>query len=460
MQPDFRSFNGPEPSQELLHSAFFIEQICLVVAIQIVLINLLSRIFPPIENLLPSGLLHMRISSASAALCATAALFLTETNRSQRVRRIGQILGAGTILIAISALWIGASHLFSRAGNLPDGNQLAPGQGSLLAAPAAFLLLGTVILLIRSQTPLWSRIADGVASGLATLVLVLFAEFLFGLVQIPGSSISGPLKIPTLACLVLLTLTVILRRAEHGIFSVFLEGGIDGKIARIVAPILLAMPFLREIGRARLLDAHLVPARYGTAVLTTMVIVVSFALLLMLSRLIHRMQNEIQQSNLRDELTGLYNFRGFNLFAEQAYRLAKRSTQPFGVLFIDMDNLKVINDGMGHSAGSACLVETGKLLTMTFRETDVIGRLGGDEFVVAGQFDNEEITAAINRLRSGTAATKNIAGKNISLSLSMGYASTEHAGADTLKSIIAKADKAMYKEKRAKKRQLDVSVAT
>jgi diguanylate cyclase (GGDEF)-like protein len=82
----------------------------------------------------------------------------------------------------------------------------------------------------------------------------------------------------------------------------------------------------------------------------------------------------------------------------------------------------------------------------------VIGRLGGDEFVVAGQFDADEIASAMARLRSAASTRKEIAGKRIALSLSLGYASTEHGSADTLKTVVARADKKMYMEKREKKR--------
>ena len=191
---------------------------------------------------------------------------------------------------------------------------------------------------------------------------------------------------------------------------------------------------------------------HAAAILTSVSTIVSFALLFVLVRLINNMQTEIHDLTLRDDLTGLYNFRGFNLFAEQAFRLARRANMPFGVLFVDMDNLKIINDELGHSAGSVSLVETAKLLSATFRETDVIGRLGGDEFVVAGQFDSEEIALAIDRVRSGAAAKTKLAGNRFFLSLSMGYAASDHSREETLKSIVSRADKAMYREKRAKKR--------
>ena len=451
MQIKATTFPVLEPKQSLLHKAYFIEQISLVLAIQIVLINLLSRVFTLVENFLPAGLLHMRGSSALAVLCTTVAMFFTEAGRSQRQQRIGKILAAVTILIAAATFSSPARQAFAQFDKFLNSNQFPGRQVPVHASAFAFLLLGIVILLIGSRDSLFGGVADAGATILALLVLIVLSEFLFAMAHIPGSSTAGLPSFPTIVCLMLLTVVSILRRAEYGLFSVFLEGGIGGRIARILAPVLILLPFLRELGRARLLNAQLVPTHYATAVLSSVATIVSFALLLLLVRLLNGMQNEIHDLTLRDELTGLYNFRGFNLFADQSFRLARRARIPFGVLFIDMDNLKVINDELGHSAGSVSLVETAKLLSGTFRETDVIGRLGGDEFVVAGQFDSSEIEVAIERLRSGAAAKTQLAGNRFFLSLSMGFALTDHSTDESLKNVVARADKAMYKEKRAKK---------
>ncbi len=452
MQIESTTFPVPEPNQNLLHRTYFIEQICLVLAIQIVLINLLGRVFTFVDNLLPAGLLHMRGPSALAVLCATVAFFFLEAGRSRRLQRFGRALAWVTTLIAAATFWTPALQAFSQVDKLLNGTQFLSRQMPVHVSAFAFLLVGIVILLINSTDSLWSNIADACATILLLLVLTVLAEFLFGIARIPGSSTEGLPSFPTIVCLALLTVVTILRRAECGLFSVFLEGGIGGRIARIIAPVLIILPFLRELGRARLLNAQLVPTPYATAILTSVATIVSFGLLLLLVRLINHMQNEIHGLTLRDELTGLYNFRGFNLFADQAFRLARRAQLPFGVLFIDMDNLKMINDELGHSAGSISLVETAKLLNATFRETDVIGRLGGDEFVVAGQFDPSEIAVAIERLRNGAAAKTQLAGSRFFLSLSMGFAATDHSANESLKSVVARADKAMYKEKRAKKR--------
>lgn len=440
-----------EPNQNLLHTAFFIEQISLVLVVQVVLINLLSRVFAPIHHLLPAALLQMRATSAVAALLATLALFFTESSRSRRLRYAGEILAALTSLTAAITLWASVSPAFLLASHVFNRGVIS-GQSHFSFATIAFLLLGIVILFLRAHDSMRSHTADIVASCLALLLLILLSESLFAFAGIPGSSTDGLPSISSLVCLALLTLVVILRRAEHGLFSVFLGDSIGGRIARILAPFLLALPVLRELGRARFLDAQLLPSRYATAILTSIATAISFGLLLLVSRQINKMQSEIHDLSLRDELTGLYNFRGFNLFADQAFRLAQRARLPFGILFADMDNLKAINDELGHSAGSTSLVETARLLTANFRETDVIGRLGGDEFVVAGQFDEQEITAAIERLRLAATSKTQIAGNALHLSLSLGYAATKHSSNETLKSMLAQADKAMYKEKRAKKR--------
>jgi len=78
----FRVLNIHEPNHELRHGVFFLEQISLIISIQIALLNVLASLFASIEQFLPSPLLHMRPSSALAALCASVALFLLESGRT------------------------------------------------------------------------------------------------------------------------------------------------------------------------------------------------------------------------------------------------------------------------------------------------------------------------------------------------------------------------------------------
>jgi diguanylate cyclase (GGDEF)-like protein len=441
-----------ERDPDLLHQLFFAQQFCLVVVFQLAIIALLAHLFASINHLLPETLTRMRAPSALAALFSALSFLLSESDRSSRKVLLSQIFAVLAALIAATYFFEPAFHIASRIDAfLKLGQVEAPWSRVPMAAGVGYVILALVMLLVRARRPFPSRVADGITSCLCLLVLVLFSEFLFGVAHIPGSSTVGLTSTPTLICLVLLTLVAVFRRSENGMFSLFLGYGIGSRNARWLAPVLLALPFLREVGRARVLNAQLIPAHYATAVMASLATVISFGLLIFLAGRINRMQIEIQDLTLRDELTGLYNVRGFNLLAEQALRLARRAQQPFSVLFVDLDDLKKINDVHGHSAGSASIAEAAQLLNATFRETDVIGRVGGDEFVVAGQFSEESILHAIERLEKAAAQISGEKGRDFGLSLSMGFAVNEANPDESLRGLLARADKAMYDVKRLKK---------
>jgi diguanylate cyclase (GGDEF)-like protein len=93
---------------------------------------------------------------------------------------------------------------------------------------------------------------------------------------------------------------------------------------------------------------------------------------------------------LTDELTGLYNRRGFFVSAQQQLKLANRYNKGIFIFSADLDDLKIINDNFGHKTGDSALVETANILKKTFRESDIIARIGGDEFVILGM-ENPQI---------------------------------------------------------------------
>jgi diguanylate cyclase (GGDEF)-like protein len=435
------SVSPNQPDPDLLHRLFFVQQVCLALTVQIAALALCARPFEPFSQLLPSGLRNMHISFALAFLFAALSLFLADLDRASRWHGLKR---AFAILTAVTAI---ASFFESN----PPAFLAARQDGAPFFTGIALILISIVLMLVRAETPIASRVADTAAAFLHLLVLILASEFIFGAAGFPGSSLQGLPSTATLSCLVMLTIVVLLRRAEWGAFKLFLGSGIGGRIARYLAPLLLLLPFLREAGRARLLSSQLIPLPYSTAIFASVASVVSFGLLIFLVSSINKMETKIHDLTLRDELTGLYNVRGFNLLAGQSLRLAQRAEVPFSVLFIDMDNLKRINDELGHNAGSATLTETAKLLNATFREADVIARLGGDEFVVAGQFSLEAIAASANRLQDQAAMRFSDAYGRFPLSLSIGYATSSDNRFDSLKELVAQADQAMYDKKRRKK---------
>ena len=96
----------------------------------------------------------------------------------------------------------------------------------------------------------------------------------------------------------------------------------------------------------------------------------------------NQLQQNLRHLSLRDDLTGLYNRRGFQTLAEQQLKQVRRTRRTLSVLFADLDGLKTINDTLGHHVGDSALIEAGRLLTRSFRDTDIVARFGGDEFAV------------------------------------------------------------------------------
>jgi len=447
-----KSVNPNQPDPNLLHRVFFIQQVCLALVIQIAVVALCAHPFAPLSRLLPASMTEMHSSFALAVLFSALSLFLSDLDRSARWQRLSRVFA---VLAAVSA----AGSFFEPTLSLSSPPFVPIGAHPLafhhdrthVVIGIALILLSIILLLIRAVSPIASRVADLAGGCLFLLVLVLVSEFFFGLFHIPGSSPNGLASTATLTCLAMLTVVAVLRRAEFGVFSIFLGSGIGGRIARVLAPFLLLLPFLREAVRAHLVNARVIPSPYSTAIFASAATVVSFSLLLFLVARINKMETEIHDLTLRDELTGLYNVRGFNLLAGQSLRLAQRAEVPFSVLFIDMDNLKRINDELGHTVGSATLTETARLLDSTFREADVIARIGGDEFVVAGQFDHAAVAASAQRLQESAAARFSDAQGRFPLSLSIGYATSSDVRFDSLKDLVAQADLTMYEKKRRKK---------
>lgn len=102
---------------------------------------------------------------------------------------------------------------------------------------------------------------------------------------------------------------------------------------------------------------------------------------------------------LVDALTGLYNRRGWDQFLAREEHRCARYGHPACVVVIDLDNLKIVNDSLGHAAGDELLRRTGRALQSTVREHDVVARVGGDEFAVLGvECDLGKAESLVNRL--------------------------------------------------------------
>ena len=164
------------------------------------------------------------------------------------------------------------------------------------------------------------------------------------------------------------------------------------------------------------------------------------------------LEEKLHNLSITDELTGLLNRRGFITMAEKQLNIAERSKRKLYFLYADLDNLKKVNDSLGHQAGDELIIKAAHLLNHTFRKSDIIGRLGGDEFSILQVEISQEadIRNTLSRLQENIKKLNADPDQNYKLSLSIGTVEYDPASPLTLDDLMRKADKLMYEEKKKK----------
>jgi two-component system cell cycle response regulator len=173
----------------------------------------------------------------------------------------------------------------------------------------------------------------------------------------------------------------------------------------------------------------------------------------------HRLQKTLQSLSLTDDLTGLQNRRGFLTLAEQQLRMVRRKGTAL-LVYLDLDDLKLINDMHGHLEGNRALLVTANVLRACFRQSDILARIGGDEFSVlmtdAGEDSSHQVR---KRLQQRVDSVNALASWRFRLSLSVGIAEVSATHQPTLEELIQVADANMYEEKQSKSRRTSSSAA-
>ncbi|MBW1792696.1 MAG: GGDEF domain-containing protein, partial [Deltaproteobacteria bacterium] len=168
------------------------------------------------------------------------------------------------------------------------------------------------------------------------------------------------------------------------------------------------------------------------------------------------MENKLKEISITDELTGILNRRGFMSMAEKQLQLGKRIEKPMYLLYADIDNMKWINDNLGHTIGDQALVEATNLLRDTCRQADLIGigRLGGDEFAIL--MFSDAVTSCcehpvLDRIDKNIAARNENNNSHYTLSISTGIVRYDPKDHTSIEEFISKGDEAMYACKKERK---------
>lgn len=174
-----------------------------------------------------------------------------------------------------------------------------------------------------------------------------------------------------------------------------------------------------------------------------------FCLVMLLVAQVEESLSKTERMAHQDALTGLYNRRGLELEGRRLIQRATRNRDVVSVAMLDCDRFKLINDEFGHRAGDDALRFLAQTLRENTRDVDVVSRLGGDEFVVV--FANtkySEAEQALARIERAFEAGMAARGYDSTLSIGLAQISTE---ARDLKTLVARADEAMYLRKEGKR---------
>ena len=161
-------------------------------------------------------------------------------------------------------------------------------------------------------------------------------------------------------------------------------------------------------------------------------------------------EKALRSLTIVDELTKLYNRRGFLTLAERHLKLAARKKKGVYLLFADLDGLKHVNDTFGHLEGDRAIIDAAEVLRTCFRSADIIARLGGDEFTVFPlEADEGTGQILIQRLEAHLQAhNETYAARGYRLSMSVGIAWFEPDSSWTIEQLLERADRALYRDKR------------
>ncbi len=176
---------------------------------------------------------------------------------------------------------------------------------------------------------------------------------------------------------------------------------------------------------------------------------------IIITLVLHYFKSERENARL-DFLTKIPNRRQFEEVLQMEFQRGARYSHPLTIIYMDIDNFKVINDSLGHHEGDSLLVEASSVIKRSIRSTDFVSRLGGDEFsLILIETDDQQARSIVNKLR--TDLLHAMEKKSWPVTFSFGVVSF-HKYPKTVREMIRLADTCMYNAKRGGKNIIKMKV--
>jgi two-component system cell cycle response regulator len=172
------------------------------------------------------------------------------------------------------------------------------------------------------------------------------------------------------------------------------------------------------------------------------------------------LHEEVKRQSITDGLTGVWNRRQFEMRSAEELRSAARFHDPFGVVMVDVDHFKIVNDSYGHQVGDAVLIELARRLTGAVREIDMVARYGGEEFcLLLPRADIVETYKVAERVWEAVQAEPfEVEGLHLPITISAGVACHPGHGS-TVRELVAAADLALYRAKQGGRNRVERATA-
>ena len=264
----------------------------------------------------------------------------------------------------------------------------------------------------------------------------------------------------TAVCLFVISIAIFLARPTEGIAGDLTGRFLGSVMARRFLPAVFFVPIFVGWVRLRGQWAGWYGTELGLALYASTNVVVFSLLVWLYARKMNKSEEFLEEArgararyynaSLKDELTGLYNRRGFMTFAEGQVKMACSGRRELLVVFADVDGLKGINDEFGHGEGDEAIKLAAEVLRRVFRDTDVVARLGGDEFAVLALDCSATGLKRIRGLFDKTLAGINEKPRRWKLSISMGTIHVNSSHKMTIAQLLEQADEVMYARKRSR----------
>ena len=386
---------------------------------------------------------------------AGAGLLLWPTSRAGRRDRISALLDG--VIIASALLMLSWSLNLVATGGTND--LLATVIGA--AYPLGDVLLASLAVLLLSRAEPGNRLSLVLLTCGVIALAVADSAFMYGTAN--GSYASGDLL-------------------DVGWVAGFLAIGVAGLAIRMTptgsrdgSPIApgwprLLLPYLPTAFATVIFFSRLYGGRLLHPVQITCALVIFLAGLVRqflvladnrrLLATVSASEDQLRHQAFHDSLTGLPNRALFADRVDHALRLAGRDHLPRSVLFIDIDNFKLVNDGLGHAAGDRVLMDAAARLTSCVRDSDTVARFGGDEFAVLLEGGHEPPEHVADRIVRELRGSVDIDGQSMTITASVGLVThdPEHGTQDG-EQLLAAADHAMYAAKAGGKDRFATSPA-